>query len=102
MEEYYNDVLKYEPMTEVVDVEEDKILYTKDNVEYIDSIEAPKQLTIKVLDTNGINLGKLNRNKALRRELILKLRKNSSLTLTQIRELCGGLSSSMICKILKG
>ncbi|MGE4283890.1 MAG: transposase [Clostridia bacterium] len=102
MEEYYSYVLKYEPMIEVMDVEEDKILYAKDNVEYIDSIEAAKQLTIKVLDTNGINLGELNRNKALRRELILKLRKNSSLTLTQIGELCGGLSSSMICKILKG
>lgn len=101
MQEYYRYVLKFEPETEIIDVEEDKILYARDNLEYIESYEMAKQMIAKEFLLRGINGEELKNDKTARCEIILRLRKNSSLTLGEIGELCGRLSSSMVCKILK-
>ncbi|MGI6685228.1 MAG: transposase [Bacillota bacterium] len=104
MAEYYKYVLKYDStdfIDEVMDIEEDKILLYKENADYIDSLGAAQELVDKILRENEISLEDLKANKNLRYELMSRLRKNSSLTLKEIGELCGGLSQSMVCKILK-
>ncbi|HCW73194.1 MAG TPA: hypothetical protein DHM90_04710 [Clostridiaceae bacterium] len=48
----------------------------------------------------GMSLTELLKEKELRNELILKFRKNSTLSLKELGSLFGGLSESSICKIL--
>ncbi|ATW24799.1 transposase [Candidatus Formimonas warabiya] len=101
LEEYCKYVLKYESNEEIMDIEEDKLLFLKENAEYIDSYTSAQNVVHQVLQDKGIHIDVLKTDKSLRYELMIKLRKNSSLTLKEIGELCGGLSQSMVCKILK-
>lgn len=101
IEEYYRYVLKYETQMDIMDVKEDKIILLKENIDYIDSLKVAQQVVNRVLRENGISVDDLKTNKGLRYELMGRLRKNSSLTLKEIGELCGGFSQSMVCKILK-
>ena len=99
--DYHNYVLKYEPVTDILDIEEDRLMYTKDNKDYIESFEAALELVKKELEAKGKTLEQLNKDKGTRLELIRRLRKNSSLTLKEIGQICGGVSQSTICKLLK-
>jgi len=99
--EYYGYVLNYEPQEDIIDVDEDKKILLKENTEYIESLKIAQQLVEKVLRENKIGMDDLRSNKSLRYELMSRLRKNSALTLKEIGGLCGGLSQSMVCKILK-
>lgn len=100
MEEYYNYVLKYEHVSDIIDVEEDRLLYAKDTEIYIDSYESAAKFVEKELSKRERGIESLKKDKDLRRELATSLRKNSNLTLKEIGMLCGGFSQSMICKIL--
>lgn len=100
MEEYYNYVLKYEHVSDIIDVEEDRLLYAKDTEIYIDSYESAAKFVEKELSKRERGIESLKKDKDLRRELATSLRKNSKLTLKEIGMLCGGFSQSMICKIL--
>lgn len=76
---------------------------TKDPAECrncIDSIEEAQKRLFKVSEEAGLSLKELFRQKDLRNNLILKFRKNSSLSLKELGILFGGLSESSICKIL--
>lgn len=99
--EYYKFVLDYELEEGIMDVEEDKIGFLKENTEYINSLETAQQVVERVLREKRMSVEELKSNKSLRNELMSKLRKNSSLSLRDIGELCGGFSQSMVCKILK-
>lgn len=101
MKEYNDYVLKYEPNTEVIDVEEDKIILMKENTNYLESYVAAQKFVNKELQTVEKGIDDLPTDKILKRELIIKLRKNSCLTLKEIGQLVGGMSPSMVCKILK-
>lgn len=61
--------------------------------------EAEKKLFEVTLE-KGMTLNELLKEKELRNELILKFRKNSTLSLKELGSLFGGLSESSICKIL--
>lgn len=99
--DYHNYVLKFEPVSEILDIEEDRLLYTKENKDYIDSFEAAQELVHKELEMKGKTLEQLKKDKELRLELIKRLRRNSNLSLKEIGKICGGVSQSMICKLLK-
>jgi len=101
MEEYYDYVLKYEPKTDVIDVEEDKIIIKKENGNYLESYEVAQKFVNNELQAVEIGIDTLATDKILKRELIIKLRKNSCLTLKEIGQLVGGISPSMVCKMLK-
>lgn len=101
MERYYDYVLKYEPNTEIIDVEEDKIVLKKENPKYLESHQAAQKFVDNELQAIEKSINQLATDKMLRKELIIKLRKNSCLTLTEIGQLVGGISPSMVCKILK-
>ncbi len=98
---YFNYVLEFEPMSEILDIEEDKYLYKKENSDYIDSFEAALIIVQQELEIVHKNIEQLNKDKGLRLELIKRLRKNSNLSLKEIGQICGGISQSMVCKILK-
>ncbi|SNS82978.1 REP element-mobilizing transposase RayT [Anaerovirgula multivorans] len=102
VEKYYNYVLKYEAKEAVLDVEEDKVILRRESIDYIESLEVAEKFLQNKL--NNLKKGKddLAKDKELRREMIIKLRRNSCLTLKEIGELVGGISQSMVCKILKG
>ncbi len=101
VEEYMNFVSKYEPDMEIIDVDEDRILWLREKTVYIDSFEAAKEMVEKDLKEKGKNIDSLNKEKALRYEIIVKLRKNTNLSLQEIGLIAGGLSKSMVCRILK-
>jgi REP element-mobilizing transposase RayT len=98
---YRNYVLRFEPMSEILDIEEDRYLYKKENSDYIDSFEAALKIVQQELEIVHKNFEQLNKDKGLRLELIKRLRKNSNLSLKEIGQLCGGISQSMVCKLLK-
>ena len=87
VKDYYEYVLKYEPKTEIIDVEQDTLLLKKEKADYIESYEAAKTFAENHLQTLGISSEDLLQDKTLRRELIKKLRKNSCLTLKEIGDL---------------
>ncbi len=99
--DYHNYVLKFEPVSDILDIEEDRLLYIKDNKEYIDSFEAAQEKVQRELEIRGKIFEELKKDKELRLELIKTLRKNSNLSLKEIGQICGGLSQSMVCKLLK-
>jgi REP element-mobilizing transposase RayT len=101
VDEYYKYVLNYETKEDIMDVDKDKILFLKENTGYIDSLITARQMITQVLRENQASVDALKTNNILRNELISRLRRNSSLTLKEIGEMCGGLSQSMVCKILK-
>lgn len=101
-EDYRGYVLNFQPKTEIIDVEDDKLLYIKDNLDYIESYDCAIRLIEEELLNKGKQVEEIKKDKDLRRELIIRLRRNSLLTLKEIGILCGGLSPSMVCKILKG
>ena len=101
MEKYFDYVLKYEPNTEIIDVEEDKVILKKENVNYLESYQAAQEFLDTELQAVEKDIGQLATDKTLKKELIVKLRKNSCLTLAEIGQLVGGISPSMVCKILK-
>lgn len=99
--EYYRYVLKYEPQIEMLDIDEDKLLYLKEKGTYIGTFNEANELVKMELAAIGKEENDLVRDKELRKEMIVKLRKNSSLNLREIGQLCGGISQSSVCKILK-
>ncbi|MHB8089239.1 MAG: REP-associated tyrosine transposase [Anaerolineaceae bacterium] len=101
MEKHCEYVLKYESSTDVIDVEEDKAILRKENANYLESYEVAKKFVNNELQVVEKGVEDVAANKILKRELIIKLRKNSSLTLQEIGQLVGGISPSMVCKILK-
>jgi hypothetical protein len=61
-------------------------------------LEAAKEMVEKDLKEKGKNIDSLNKEKALRYEIIVKLRKNTNLSLQEIGLIAGGLSKSMVCR----
>ncbi len=98
---YYNYVLKYEAQSDIIDVEEDTLVIKKENGYYMESVGQARVFIDKELQEMGKRVEDLAEDKGMRRELAIKLRRNSSLTLKEIGELVGGISSSMVCKMLK-
>lgn len=62
--------------------------------------EADQWLT-KKLEASQIQLSQLSQNKELRNQWILELRKQSTLSLKAIGVVFGGLTESMVCKVIK-
>lgn len=101
MEKYLDYVLKYQTKIGILDVEEDRIIIRKEGHNYLESYEDAKEFVNNELKAIEKNLDHLATDKMLKKKLITKLRKNSSLTLAEIGQLVGGISPSMVCKILK-
>lgn len=101
VEQYTSYVQKYEPGTEVLDIDEDIIKLKKENANYIESYEEALEYLHKELEALGKSEENLSKDRNLRCHVILNLRKNSCLSLDQIGKLAGGISKSMVCKILK-
>ncbi|MHB8918464.1 MAG: transposase, partial [Desulfocucumaceae bacterium] len=101
MEKYNEYVLNYQPNTEIIDVEEDKDILKKENPNYLESYQDAQKFLNNELQVIEKCIDQLKTDKALKKELIIKLRKNSYLTLAEIGQLVGGISPSMVCKILK-
>ncbi|MDQ2086267.1 transposase [Herbivorax sp. ANBcel31] len=100
--DYRNYVLQFEPMYKILDIEEDMFLYLKENnTEYIDSFETAQRLVQRELELKGKTFEEMSKDKEFRLELLKKLRKNSNLSLKEIGQICGGVSQSMVCKLLK-
>lgn len=66
----------------------------------IETLDEAEQKLKEVSGEKGLTLSELFKEKELRNELILKFRKNSTLSLKELGSLFGGLSESSICKIL--
>jgi hypothetical protein len=62
-------------------------------------VKAKKSLD-KTLSERNISFQVMLKDKAMRNELIKKMRQDSTLSLVEIGDLFGGLSESAICKIL--
>jgi putative transposase len=99
--EYYQYVIKYTPEIEIFDVDEDKLLYLNENETFINNYNAAKDLVNQELAKKDMKESDLRLDRDLRNSIIVKLRKNSSLNLKEIGQLCGGISQSLVCKILK-
>jgi len=99
--EYFKYVMKYMPEMEIIDIDEDKVLYLNENGTFIDSYNEAKEMVKQELAERDIKESDLRVDRELRNEIILKIRKNSSLNLREIGQLCGGVSQSLVCKILK-
>ncbi len=101
MERYCDYVLKYEANTEIIDVEEDKDILKRESANYLESYQAAQKFVDNELQAIEKDIDQLATDKALRKRIIIKLRKNSCLTLAEIGRLVGGISPSMVCKMLK-
>ncbi len=101
VEEYYSYVIKHEFKEEILDVEADKMILRRESEDYIESLEAAKLFLENQLSKLEKCKDDLRKDKALRKKIIVGLRKNSGLTLKEIGELVGDISQSMVCKILK-
>ena len=99
--EYLKYIMNYKPDIEMLDVEEDKLLYLNENGTFINTYNEAKELISKELTNRDKNKDDFGKDKEMRNEIICKLRKNSSLNLKEIGQLCGGISQSSVCKILK-
>jgi len=67
----------------------------------VKSIMEDGRVKIKeLLERNEIRYDELNSHIDIRNELMTEIRRNSSLTLKQIGELCGGVSESRVSRIL--
>ncbi|TYQ14920.1 UNVERIFIED_CONTAM: REP element-mobilizing transposase RayT [Acetivibrio alkalicellulosi] len=97
---YRNYVLKFEMVYEILDIDEDRLLYIKENNDYIDSFEDAQKIVHKELEIRGKTFEQMKKDKEFRLELIKKLRSNSNLSLKEIGQICGGISQSMVCKLL--
>lgn len=105
MKEYYRFVLKYELSQEevnILDINEDEVKVKGAQNNYIATFEEGKKRLEKELSQYGGDLCLLKKDKEARRRVMSILRKNSSLTLKEIGDLCGGFSEAMVSLILKG
>lgn len=70
------------------------------NSSYIGNVEEARTKIKEFLKQRKLSSGDLKSNLSVRNELIKEIRRNSSLTLKQIGELCGGVSESRVSRIL--
>lgn len=77
-----------------------KALNEEDCRNCIETIDEAQKKLFEVTLEREMSLTELLKEKELRNELILKFRKNSTLSLKELGSLFGGLSESSICKIL--
>ena len=66
----------------------------------METLEEAEEKLKEVSVEKGLSLEELLKEKEIRNDLILKFRKNSTLSLKELGTLFGGLSESSICKIL--
>lgn len=100
---YYEFVRKFEPRGEMImDIEEDVIIEKRKSGSYLETMDEARQRLDKELGTRGVEKAGMKNDKVLRKEIMEMLRRNSTLTLVQIGELCGGFAESTVCLTLKG
>lgn len=98
---YYDFVIKYEDDgTRFIDIEEDKILIRKGNTDYIDNVDGAIKVVASELELRKSTLAEVRKDKSLRKEIMVMLRKNSRLTLLEIGQICGGYSPSTVYNVL--
>lgn len=83
----------------IMDVDE-TLTDTDYNSDYICTMEQARSKIIEAAEKNEISSGDLKNYTVFRNELMIRIRKNSSLSLKQIGELFGGLSESRVSRIL--
>jgi len=66
----------------------------------METLEEAEEKLKEVSLERGLSLEELLKEKEIRNDLILRFRKNSTLSLKELGALFGGLSESSICKIL--
>lgn len=67
----------------------------------MESLKEAEEKLREISTDKGLTVEDLLKNKELRNDLILKFRKNSTLSLKELGRLFGGLTESSICKILR-
>jgi REP element-mobilizing transposase RayT len=103
IKKYYEFVRKHENIEEqVMEVEEERLENRRRSAGYIENIEMGRKRLEEELERREIGVAEMKKDKELRRELMEMLRKNSSLKLTEIGNLCGGFAESTVSLILKG
>ncbi len=83
----------------VMDVEE-PMGEDNNNDKFIKTMEDGRVKIKEMLERNEISYDELNSHIIFRNKLMREIRRNSSLTLKQIGELCGGVSESRVSRIL--
>jgi len=83
----------------VMDVEE-PMGEDNNNGKFIKTMQDGRVKIKEMLERNEIRHDELNNHIDIRNELMTEIRRNSSLTLKQIGELCGGVSESRVSRIL--
>ena len=90
-----------EEIIQVIDIEDDVIVVSKENTYFIGSVAEAREKVMLFAEEKGISPANVMLDRALRNELMVEIRKNSSLSLKQIGSIFGGLSESRVSRILK-
>ncbi|MFZ5642828.1 MAG: transposase [Bacillota bacterium] len=97
----YREYVLEDEIVQVMDIDENESAVSKDNSCFIKRIDQARVKIMRIAEERRLSPADIIEDKIMRNEVMVEIRKNSSLTLKQIGDIFGGLSESRVSRILK-